>query len=79
VRDVSEASLAPADIVTANLTGSLLERHAPHLGQLVKPAGALIVAGFTVDERQRVVDAFAGAKTVVEEAEEDGWLAMTLV
>jgi ribosomal protein L11 methyltransferase len=79
VRDVSDASLTPADLVTANLTGSLLERHAPRLTKLVKPGGALIVAGFTVEERQRVVDAFAGAKTAVEEAEEDGWLGLVLI
>jgi ribosomal protein L11 methyltransferase len=79
VRDVSDASLAPADIVTANLTGSLLQRHAAHLVGLVKPGGALIVAGFTVEERGRVVEAFARRKSAVEEAEEDGWAGMTLV
>jgi ribosomal protein L11 methyltransferase len=79
VRDVADASLPPADIVTANLTGSLLERHAPQLARLVKTGGALIVAGFTVDERERVAAAFAPAKSVSEEAEEDGWLAMALV
>jgi ribosomal protein L11 methyltransferase len=78
VRDVTDAALTPADIVTANLTGSLLERHATRLVRLVKPGGTLIVAGFTVDERERVVEAFALAKSVSEEAEEDGWLAMTL-
>ena len=79
VRDVTEASLPPADIVTANLTGSLLERHAPQLMRLVKPGGALVVAGFTVDERERVVEAFGPTKSVVEEAEEDGWLGIVLV
>ena len=79
VRDLSDASLAPAEIVTANLTGTLLERHAPQLMRLTKPGGALIVAGFTVDERDRVVDAFAATKSVAEEAEEDGWLGIVLV
>ena len=79
VRDISDASLTPADVVTANLTGSLLERHARQLTKLVKPGGALIVAGFTVDERQRVVEAFTRAKAVAEEAEEEGWLGMTLI
>ena len=79
VRDVSDASLAPADIVTANLTGSLLERHAPQLVRLAKPGGALIVAGFTIDERQRVVEAFAPTKSAAEEAEEDGWLGLVLI
>lgn len=79
VRDVSDATLTPADVVTANLTGSLLERHAPRLMALVKPGGALIVAGFTVDERDRVVVAFGPGKAVVEAAEEDGWLGLVLV
>ncbi|MGB2715966.1 MAG: 50S ribosomal protein L11 methyltransferase [Vicinamibacterales bacterium] len=79
IRDVSDATLAPADVVTANLTGSLLQRHAPRLMALVKPGGALIVAGFTVDERDRVVEAFGPSKAVVEAAEEDGWLGLVLV
>lgn len=78
VRDLSDASLAPAEVVTANLTGTLLERHAQQLMRLTKPGGALIVAGFTVDERERVTEAFRPAKSVVEEAEEDGWLGLVL-
>jgi ribosomal protein L11 methyltransferase len=79
VRDVADASLTPADVVTANLTGSLLERYASRLARLVKPGGAVIVAGFTIDERERVVEAFGNAKAVAEEAEEDGWLALALI
>jgi ribosomal protein L11 methyltransferase len=79
VRDVADASLSPADVVTANLTGSLLERYAPRLASLVKPGGALIVAGFTVDERERVVTAFEATKAVADQAEEDGWLAIAMI
>lgn len=75
VVDLSRATLSPADIVTANLTGSLLERHAPELARLVKPAGVLIAAGFTIDERDRVVQAFAPGMSVAEMAEEEGWIA----
>jgi ribosomal protein L11 methyltransferase len=76
VRDLSTAMLPPADVVTANLTGSLLERHAEDLARLVKRGGVLIAAGFTVDERDRVVNAFEGRFTTTESAEEDGWLGV---
>ena len=79
VRDITDASLPPADIVTANLTGSLLHRHAAQLIRLIKPGGSLIAAGFTIDERERVLEAFAPVKSVVEEAEEDGWVGLVLV
>jgi ribosomal protein L11 methyltransferase len=73
VGELSSATLPPADIVTANLTASLLERHAHELRRLVKPAGILIAAGFTVDERDRVINAFQPGMSAVESAEEDGW------
>ena len=76
VRDLSTAMLPPADVVTANLTGSLLERHAEDLARLVKRGGVLIAAGFTVDERDRVVNAFEERFTSTESAEEDGWLGV---
>ena len=78
VRDVSDAALAPADLVTANLTGTLLARYAPSLARLVRPAGSVIVAGFTVNERSIVMDAFAGTLSVSESAEEDDWWAYVL-
>ena len=73
VGDLSSTTLPPADVVTANLTGSLLERHAHELRRLVKPAGILIAAGFTVDERDRVIAAFQPEMSAVESAEEDDW------
>jgi ribosomal protein L11 methyltransferase len=76
--DVADSSLAPADVVTANLTGTLLARHARKLGTLVRPAGSLIVAGFTLDEQPAVLEAFAGAFDPSESAEEDGWCAFVL-
>lgn len=78
VQDLTESPLAPADIVTANLTGSLLARHAPQLGALVRPGGALIAAGFTVDEKPMVEEAFSGAFQVSQTAEEDHWWAVVL-
>jgi ribosomal protein L11 methyltransferase len=78
VGDITDVSLAPADVVTANLTGTLLARHARALGALVKPSGSLIAAGFTVDEKQLVLDAFAPAFAPAESAEEDDWWAFVL-
>jgi ribosomal protein L11 methyltransferase len=78
VRDFTTGGLAPADIVTANLTGTLLARHADALSVLVHRGGSLIVAGFTIDEKPMVLDAFDAAFIVSESAEEDDWWAVVL-
>jgi ribosomal protein L11 methyltransferase len=77
-RDVTEASLIPADFVTANLTGTLLARHAGALAALVRPSGSLIAAGFTADEKVLVTDVFKRLLDVSEAAEEDDWCAFVL-
>jgi ribosomal protein L11 methyltransferase len=79
VRDLPEAPLAPADVVIANLTGTLLARHATALAALLRPGGSLIVAGFTIDEEPLVLEAFESAFTLTESAEEDDWWALVLV
>ena len=79
VRDLTGAPLAPADVVIANLTGTLLARHAPALAALLRPGGSLIVAGFTIDEKPLVLQAFESAFTLTESAEEDDWWALVLV
>lgn len=73
VEDVTTARRAAADVVTANLTGTLLARHADALKPLVRHAGVLIAAGFTRDEANLVEEALAPEFTVSESAEEDGW------
>jgi ribosomal protein L11 methyltransferase len=67
-----------ADLVTANLTGTLLARHAGAVGAFVSEGGRLIVSGFTIDERDRVLEAFEGRFDVRDSAEEDGWWAFAL-
>ena len=79
VRDLTASPLAPADVVTANLTGTLLARHAAALAALVRQGGSLIVAGFTIDEKPLVIDAFESAFTLMESAEEDDWWALVFV
>ena len=78
VRDFTEGPMDPADLVTANLTGTLLARHADAVGALVRPGGSLVVAGFTIDEKPLVLDAFSDRFTVSESAEEDDWWALVL-
>ena len=78
VGDFTEAAMDAADVATANLTGTLLARHADALGTLVRTGGSLIVAGFTTDEKPLVLDAFASQFTVSESAEEDGWWALVM-
>lgn len=77
VRDfTTDASIPPADVVTANLTGTLLARHARELVRLVAPGGTLIVAGFTIDQRELVMAAFGPDLVATESAEEAGWWAL---
>jgi ribosomal protein L11 methyltransferase len=78
VRDLTEPGLPAADVVTANLTGTLLARHATELGALVKTGGSLIVAGFTIDEKRLVLDAFEASFALTQSAEEDDWWAFVL-
>jgi ribosomal protein L11 methyltransferase len=77
VADVRSASLSPADIVVANLTGTLLARAARDLLRLVRPRGFLIVSGLLSEEREAVLGAFDRPQ-VEREQQEDGWLGITL-
>ena len=78
VVDFTTASIEPADLVTANLTGTLLSRHMPDLARLVRPGGSLIVSGFNIDEKPRVEEAAAPLFAISETAEEDDWWAFVL-
>jgi len=66
-----------AEIVLANLTGTLLARHAEAIVRCVLPGGLLIASGFTEDERFAVAHAFRDLAVVGEERE-DGWVGLTL-
>jgi ribosomal protein L11 methyltransferase len=72
------ATTGRAELVTANLTGTLLTRHADAVAACVRDGGRLIVSGFTVDERERVLAAFSGSFELADSAEEDGWWAFLL-
>ncbi|CAN5705648.1 hypothetical protein BH18ACI5_BH18ACI5_16480 [soil metagenome] len=78
VGDLETTTLQPADLVTANLTGTLLSLHAADLARLVRPGGSLIVSGFNIDEKPRVTEALSDQFTVSEIAEEDDWFAFVV-
>lgn len=78
VEDFTTATRAPAEVVTANLTGTILARHAAELVRYVRPSAALIVSGFNIEEKTMVEDAFAPDFVVTESAEEEGWWAFVL-
>jgi ribosomal protein L11 methyltransferase len=73
--DLMAQPLSRADLVTANLTGSLLARAAPSLLAAVGPGGILIVSGLLAHERDDVCRSFAPSSIVWEE-EEDGWVGI---
>ena len=75
VDDLVTTTVRPADLVTANLTGTLLARHASDLARLVCRGGSLIVSGFNVDEKPRVEEALSAHFDLTETAEEDDWHA----
>jgi ribosomal protein L11 methyltransferase len=57
-RELGSFTVAPAQIVTANLTAAVLIAHAARLRALLAPGGALIVSGFSPLEQRDVVAAF---------------------
>ena len=68
--DLSSASLEPAHIVLANLTGSVLQRYATALQRLVLSGGILIISGFSGDELEDIARVFgAMPKEVLKEGE----------
>jgi ribosomal protein L11 methyltransferase len=68
--DLASVSLQPAHIVLANLTASVLTRHASALERLVGPGGILIISGFGVEELQDIARVFGTTpKEVLQEAE----------
>jgi ribosomal protein L11 methyltransferase len=73
--DLMAQPLSRADLVTANLTGSLLARAAPSLLAAVGSGGILIVSGLLAHERDDVCRSFSPS-SIVWEQEEDGWVGI---
>jgi ribosomal protein L11 methyltransferase len=66
-----------ADVVTANLTGAVLERAAAPILAAARPGGTLILSGLLAPEQPGVLAAFAAAH-LADALEEDGWAALIL-
>jgi ribosomal protein L11 methyltransferase len=77
-RDFQEVS-RPAQIVMANLTGTLLKRSASRLAELVEPQGRLLISGFLESERATVVAALEGRLTLQRIDQEDEWMCAVFV
>jgi ribosomal protein L11 methyltransferase len=75
VADLTSAPLPQADVVTANLTGTVLVRAASALQRALRPGGSLIVSGLLSEERASVYAAF-GTMSREWEAEEEGWVSL---
>ena len=77
VADLRSHAVDPVDVVTANLTGTLLARAARTLLDITKPGGVLILSGLMTTERDAVLDAFAAA-IVFWERFEDEWIGLAV-
>jgi ribosomal protein L11 methyltransferase len=67
----------PFDVVTANLTGAMIERAAGALAALVGPGGRLIASGFQVDDEAATTGALsARGLTIAVRREEERWVAV---
>ena len=75
VADLGAIGLAPADVVTANLTAGLLRQRAATLAGLVTRGGVLIASGFTRDQVPLVLEAFADL-VLAGRNDEDDWVAL---
>jgi len=74
--DLSSVSLPAADLVLANLTAAVLQRHADPIRRLAASSGVLIVSGFGSDELEGIARALAATpRDVLVEGE---WSAAIL-
>ncbi len=76
--DVGRLAALRAMVVTANLSGGTLVRHASRIARHVGASGWLIAGGVTTGEEEEVRAAFDGMLTPVDCQTEDGWVALTL-
>jgi ribosomal protein L11 methyltransferase len=77
VADLLTVALPPADLIVANLTGTLLARTAVALVGALSPGGLLIVSGILADEEEMVARAFSGVATT-DRRQEDEWRCLVM-
>ncbi|WP_291988404.1 50S ribosomal protein L11 methyltransferase [Luteitalea sp.] len=74
---LDDAALVPADVVCANLTGTLLRQQGARVQRLIAPGGCAVLSGFTEDEARWVREAF-DACDVEAAHEEEFWVAYVM-
>jgi ribosomal protein L11 methyltransferase len=72
-------TVAPADVVIANLAGALLCRAASRLAALATPGGHLVLSGILDYEEPDVVAAFQAAARVAARKVEGEWVGLILI
>ena len=77
VADLRHIVLSRFDLVIANLTGGLIMQSAGRLQDLATPRGPIVLSGFTREEEAAVIAAFPRL-VVVERAQEEEWVCVTL-
>lgn len=77
VRGLDDESLQPADVVCANLTGTLLRQQGTRVQELIRPGGRAVLSGFTEDEARWVREAFDACE-VESTYEEEFWVAYVM-
>jgi len=75
--DLRSSVIGAADVVLANLTGTLLVQAAAQLLTLVAPSGRLILSGLMNNEEPSVVAAFTPL-AVLDRAQEDEWMCVVM-
>jgi ribosomal protein L11 methyltransferase len=68
---------AQADLLLANILSEPLRALAPHFAALVRPGGAVVLAGLMPGEETEVTGAYAACFDVTRFAERDGWVCLT--
>jgi ribosomal protein L11 methyltransferase len=74
---LDDPALVPADVVCANLTGTLLRQQGARVQRLIAPGGCAVLSGFTEDEARWVREAF-DACDVEATHEEEFWVAYVM-
>lgn len=77
LRGLDDGDLQPADVVCANLTGTLLRQQGARVQRLIAPGGRAVLSGFTEDEARWVREAF-DACDVEATYEEEFWVAYVM-
>ena len=68
---------AEADVLLANILSEPLRALAPRFAALVRPGGAVVLAGLMQGEVAEVTGAYAACFDVTRFAERDGWVCLT--